>query len=645
MHAIIKFKESERANKKKMMNFFKKETKEDKERKKIEKKSLKDTSLIINNSGSTTMNTSLTLTKQLVNDSEQQKNYYQRYTSENSKKIDHVYSNNKINENNLNEDLNNSPTFNNNNRLIMPSTTTKTNHLVNSSLVEINSTTPSIIQTNSLLSAQQILPKPKKGILKTMSKFGIGPTLSSITSTTQQQQQITSPSNQPPKPAVRTSKLNESIIPNYSKRNSQMLIHDLNSSQATVINQTSKSSNKNQLNNNVNFMLPSLHSLPIYLNDPNQIKFDNGQFIRILNVSAYLLSKLELIQLDEDETEEDISSLIFITCDLSLNLDFLPGDQLIAINGQNVLGKNINEAKYLLEQNYFPDSTTLIPIQVRTSLKCSELFTRNICDSIYYRKLSSNQNIDIKQSLNSLSSSSISSNSSSTVSSTIGITNNDETETDSVWLVHTNGYSYVKIISKTTSNDENSTLNDTNGLFKFIVKLENGNIIEVNEENLEKINPSPQFDFCEDLSRLRFINESSLIHAIRQRYHTLKLIHTNIGSNCLLILKSSTVNSNPINLELLSTNPTSVYNDRIISKFKGKKIDDMPPHIYSYTHNVYRSMLSTRQDQSIILMGHSGSAKTYNSKLILNYLFKIATPNLNKSNSLLNSNNFTGKFY
>ncbi len=629
-----------------MMNFFKKETKEDKEKKKIEKKSLKDTSLIINNSGSTTMNTSLTLTKQLVNDSDQQKNYYQRYTSENSKKIDHVYSNNKINENNLNEDLNNSPTFNNNNSLIMPSiTTTKTNHSVNSSLIEINSTTPSIIQTNSLLSAQQILPKPKKGILKTMSKFGIGPTLSNITSTTQQQQQTTSPSNQPPKPAVRTSKLNESIIPNYSKRNSQMLIHDLNSSQSTVINQTSKSSNKNQLNNNVNFMLPSLHSLPIYLNDPNQIKFDNGQFIRILNVSADLLKKLELIQLDEDETEEDLSSLIFITCDLSLNLDFLPGDQLIAINGQNVLGKNINEAKYLLEQNYFPDSTTLIPIQVRTSLKCSELFTRNICDSIYYRKLSSNQNIDIKQSLNSLSSSSISSNSSSTVSSTIGITNNDETETDSVWLVHTNGYSYVKIISKTTSNDENSMLNDANGLFKFRVKLENGNIIEVNEENLEKINPSPQFDFCEDLSRLRFINESSLIHAIRQRYHTLKLIHTNIGSNCLLILKSSTVNSNPINLELLSTNPTSVYNDRIISKFKGKKIDDMPPHIYSYTHSVYRSMLSTRQDQSIILMGHSGSAKTYNSKLILNYLFKIATPNLNKSNSLLNSNNFTGKFY
>jgi hypothetical protein len=629
-----------------MMNFFKKETKEDKEKKKIEKKSLKDTSLIINNSGSTTMNTSLTLTKQLVNDSDQQKNYYQRYTSENSKKIDHVYSNNKISENNLNEDLNNSPTFNNNNSLIMPSiTTTKTNHSVNSSLIEINSTTPSIIQTNSLLSAQQILPKPKKGILKTMSKFGIGPTLSNITSTTQQQQQTTSPSNQPPKPAVRTSKLNESIIPNYSKRNSQMLIHDLNSSQSTVINQTSKSSNKNQLNNNVNFMLPSLHSLPIYLNDPNQIKFDNGQFIRILNVSADLLKKLELIQLDEDETEEDLSSLIFITCDLSLNLDFLPGDQLIAINGQNVLGKNINEAKYLLEQNYFPDSTTLIPIQVRTSLKCSELFTRNICDSIYYRKLSSNQNIDIKQSLNSLSSSSISSNSSSTVSSTIGITNNDETETDSVWLVHTNGYSYVKIISKTTSNDENSMLNDANGLSKFRVKLENGNIIEVNEENLEKINPSPQFDFCEDLSRLRFINESSLIHAIRQRYHTLKLIHTNIGSNCLLILKSSTVNSNPINLELLSTNPTSVYNDRIISKFKGKKIDDMPPHIYSYTHSVYRSMLSTRQDQSIILMGHSGSAKTYNSKLILNYLFKIATPNLNKSNSLLNSNNFTGKFY
>ncbi|CAF1128216.1 unnamed protein product, partial [Brachionus calyciflorus] len=35
-------------------------------------------------------------------------------------------------------------------------------------------------------------------------------------------------------------------------------------------------------------------------------------------------------------------------------------------------------------------------------------------------------------------------------------------------------------------------------------------------------------------------------------------------------------------------------------------------------------MLSNRQDQSIVLMGHSNSSKSVNTKLIMSYLFKIA---------------------
>ena len=50
----------------------------------------------------------------------------------------------------------------------------------------------------------------------------------------------------------------------------------------------------------------------------------------------------------------------------------------------------------------------------------------------------------------------------------------------------------------------------------------------------------------------------------------------------------------------------------------------MPPHIYAYTQSVYRQMLSTRQDQSLILMGHSGAGKSYNSKHMLNYLVRVA---------------------
>ena len=165
-------------------------------------------------------------------------------------------------------------------------------------------------------------------------------------------------------------------------------------------------------------------------------------------------------------------------------------------------------------------------------------------------------------------------------------------------------------------------MNGTNEL-KYKIKLDNGNIIEVLEENIEKANPN-KFDRIEDLSNLRFINETSIIHTIRQRYGG-SLIHTYAGTN-LIIVK-------PIN-------PLSIYNDKVVSMFRGCKQEDMPPHIYSYTQSIYRNMLSTRIDHSIILTGHSGSGKTSNTKHILDYLSKTNSNNkelingndLNKTN-------------
>ena len=189
----------------------------------------------------------------------------------------------------------------------------------------------------------------------------------------------------------------------------------------------------------------------------------------------------------------------------------------------------------------------------------------------------------------------------------------------------------VRIISK-ISDISNKGDYDCHESVKFKVRLENGNLIEVNEEDLEKINPS-KYDFCEDLSQLQFINESSLIHTIRQRYEIMKLEHSYIGSNSLLVL------SPELDMKLIGLNELKApfYNDKIVSVFKGCKYDEMPPHIYSYAQSVYRNMLSTRQDQSIVLMGHSGSSKTTNAKYILNYLFKIAS-------QVSTINNFNGRF-
>lgn len=46
----------------------------------------------------------------------------------------------------------------------------------------------------------------------------------------------------------------------------------------------------------------------------------------------------------------------------------------------------------------------------------------------------------------------------------------------------------------------------------------------------------------------------------------------------------------------------------------------MPPHIYASGQIAYRDMLNSRRDQSIILMGRSGSGKSVSAKHILSYL-------------------------
>ena len=49
----------------------------------------------------------------------------------------------------------------------------------------------------------------------------------------------------------------------------------------------------------------------------------------------------------------------------------------------------------------------------------------------------------------------------------------------------------------------------------------------------------------------------------------------------------------------------------------------MPPHIFAAGQQAYRSLMVTRNDQSLILMGLSGSGKTFNARYLLRYLATI----------------------
>ncbi|XP_034557017.1 unconventional myosin-XVIIIa isoform X5 [Notolabrus celidotus] len=170
---------------------------------------------------------------------------------------------------------------------------------------------------------------------------------------------------------------------------------------------------------------------------------------------------------------------------------------------------------------------------------------------------------------------------------------------EKVWLVHKDGFSLATVVKT-----EAGSLPEG----KVKIKLEHdGSLLDVDEDDIEKANP-PSYDRSEDLASLLYLNESSVMHCLRQRYGG-NLIHSYAGPNMVVI--------NP-----LST--PSMYSEKVMHMFKGCRREDSAPHVYSVAQSAYRNLLTTRQDQSIVLLGKSGSGKTTNCQHLVQYLVSIA---------------------
>ncbi|XP_071213730.1 unconventional myosin-XVIIIa-like isoform X3 [Salvelinus alpinus] len=170
---------------------------------------------------------------------------------------------------------------------------------------------------------------------------------------------------------------------------------------------------------------------------------------------------------------------------------------------------------------------------------------------------------------------------------------------EKVWLVHKDGFSLATLLKT-----EAGSLPEG----KVKIKLEHDEtILDVDEDDVEKANP-PSFDRSEDLASLQYLNESSVMHSLRQRYGG-NLIHTHAGPNMVII--------NPLSAP-------SMYSEKVMHMFKGCRREDTAPHIYAVAQSAYRNLLTTRQDQSIVLLGKSGSGKTTNCQHLVQYLVSIA---------------------
>ena len=140
-------------------------------------------------------------------------------------------------------------------------------------------------------------------------------------------------------------------------------------------------------------------------------------------------------------------------------------------------------------------------------------------------------------------------------------------DSDRMWMIHEKGYTAVRVVSVPQGSRTNlafqTNLVRHQGRDTKRVKIEGGSeILDVEEENLEKCNPS-SLDQVEDLTDLVHLNESSALHVLRQRYAS-SLIHTYAGRHMIII--------NPIR-QLTS------YSDKVLEMFRGSRREDMPPHM------------------------------------------------------------------
>uniref|UniRef100_A0A674CHA2 Myosin XVIIIA n=1 Tax=Salmo trutta TaxID=8032 RepID=A0A674CHA2_SALTR len=279
------------------------------------------------------------------------------------------------------------------------------------------------------------------------------------------------------------------------------------------------------------------------------------------------------------------------TKDLALGL--VPGDRLVEINGGNVENKTRDEIVEMIRQ-----SGDTVRLKVQPILELSELSRCWLRNTDGQRREALDEQVD-EDPVAILQVSHAAAQQPKVKTEEQIAAEQTWYGSEKVWLVHKDGFSLATLLKT-----EAGSLPEG----KVKIKLEHdGTVLDVDDDDVEKANP-PLFDRSEDLASLQYLNESSVMHSLRQRYGG-NLIHTHAGPNMIII--------NPLSAP-------SMYSEKVMHMFKGCRREDTAPHIYAVAQSAYRNLLTTRQDQSIVLLGKSGSGKTTNCQHLVQYLVSIA---------------------
>ena len=69
---------------------------------------------------------------------------------------------------------------------------------------------------------------------------------------------------------------------------------------------------------------------------------------------------------------------------------------------------------------------------------------------------------------------------------------------------------------------------------------------------------------------------------------------------------------------------------KMVHYYRGKKKNEVPPHLYLVADTAYSCMMRDRENQSMLITGESGAGKTENTKKVIQYFAFVAAANAPK---------------
>ncbi|XP_038575317.1 unconventional myosin-VIIa-like [Micropterus salmoides] len=127
------------------------------------------------------------------------------------------------------------------------------------------------------------------------------------------------------------------------------------------------------------------------------------------------------------------------------------------------------------------------------------------------------------------------------------------------------------------------------------------------EASLRIMHPT-SVEGVDDMIKLGDMNEAGLLRNLLLR-HKQGIIYTYTGS------------------VLVAVNPYQdfpIYSGDKVRLYHGRKLGELPPHIFAIAESCYSNMIRKRKNQCCIISGESGAGKTESTKLILQYLAAVS---------------------